>query len=83
MANLKITGKKGLTEVGGVSSSFILSGAIVLGLKKIGVEIDMDTAIVLTGLLTTVSASLIRMISNYKKHTIKKVVKSADQKVSA
>lgn len=68
MVDLKITGKKGVTEAGGTGTSFLLACLLVIGLKKIGVEIDTEVAVVVVGVITTAVSSLIRMVSNYRKH---------------
>jgi histidyl-tRNA synthetase len=69
MADLSITGRKGINEATGVTVSGLAVTTIVLAAKHLGVEMDERTAVVLVTLGTALVSAAIRMYNNWRKHS--------------
>jgi hypothetical protein len=68
MADLAITGRKGLNEATGVTVSGLGVAVVVLVAKHLGVGIDEKAAVVLVTFGTALVSAAIRMYNNWRKH---------------
>jgi small basic protein len=68
MADLAITGRKGLNEVTGVTVSGLVVATIVFVAQHLGVDIDEKVVVGIVTFGTALVSAAIRMYNNWMKH---------------